>query len=48
MKVLTSNFYLSDREDKTSGPLNRVGMGGLTLLKTLLEISQKSNEPSFW
>ena len=43
-----NNFALSDAEDKTSGPLNRGGIADLPLLRTLLAICQKSQEPSFW
>ena len=45
---LTNNFALSDAENNTSGPLNREGIADLPLLRTLLAISQKSREPSFW
>ena len=47
-KFSASNFALSDAEDITSGPLNRGGVAHLPLLKTLLAIRQKSQEPSFW
>ena len=47
-KFLANNFALSDAEDNTSGPLNRVGIADLPLLRTLLAICQKSQEPSFW
>ena len=47
-KFLGNNFALSQAEDNTSGPLNRGGIGDLPLLKTLLVIRQKSEEPSFW
>ena len=43
-----NNFALSDAEDNTSGPLNRGGIADLPLLRTLLAIRQKSQEPSFW
>ena len=43
-----NNFALSDAEDNTSRPLNRGGIADLPLLITLLAISQKSREPSFW
>ena len=43
-----NNFALSDAEDNTSGPWNRGGIADLPLLRTLLEIHQKSREPSFW
>ena len=45
---LANNFALSDVEDNTSGPLNREGIADLPLLRTLLAIRQKSQEPSFW
>ena len=41
-------FALSDAEDNTSGPLNRGGTVDLFLLRILLAICQKSQEPSFW
>ena len=44
-KRLANNFALSDAEDNTSWPLN---IRGILLLGTLLEICQKSQEPSFW
>ena len=47
-KFLANNFALSDAEDNTSGLLNRGGIADLPLLRTLLEILQKSQEPSFW
>ena len=47
-KFLANNFALSDAEDNTFGPLNRGGIAGLSLLRTLLAICQKSREPSFW
>ena len=47
-KFLANNFVLSDAEDNTSGPLNRGGIADLPLLRTLLAICQKSQEPSFW
>ena len=47
-KFLANNFALSDAEDNTSGPLNRRGMADLTLLRTLIAICQKSQDPSFW
>ena len=42
-KILANNFALSDAEDNTSGPI-----ADLPLLRTLLAICQKSQEPSFW
>ena len=47
-KFSGNNFALSDAEDNTSRPLNRGGIADLPLLRTLLEICQKSGEPSFW
>ena len=47
-KFLANNFALSDAEDNTSGPLNRGGIADLALLRTLLAICRKSQEPSFW
>ena len=41
------NFALSDAEDRTSKSLNRGGIADLSLLRTLLAIQQKSQEPSF-
>ena len=46
-KFSANNFALSDAEDNTSGPLNRGGIADLPLLRTLLAIRQKSQEPSF-
>ena len=47
-KFLADNLALSDTEDNTTGSLNRGGIAGLLLLRTLLPICQKSWEPSFW
>ena len=47
-KFSANNFALSDAEDNTSRLLNRVGIADLPLLRTLLAIRQKSQEPSFW
>ena len=47
-KFSANNFTLSDAEDNTSGPLNRGGIADLLLLRTLLAIRQKLQEPSFW
>ena len=47
-KLLANNFALSDAEDNTSGPLNRGCIEDLPLLRTLLAIRQKSQEPSLW
>ena len=46
-KFSANIFAFSDAEDNISGPLNRVGIAGLPLLRTLLAICQKSQEPSF-
>ena len=46
-KFSASNFALSDAEDNTSGPLNSRGIEDLPLLRTLLAICRKSQEPSF-
>ena len=48
MKFSANNFALSDAEEDTCGPLNRGGIADLPLLRTLLAIRQKSQEPSFW
>ena len=42
------NFALLDADDNTSAPLNRGGIADLPLLRTLLAICQKSQEPRFW
>ena len=47
-KFSTNNLALSDAEDNTSGLLNRGGIADLPLLRTLLAIPQKSQEPGFW
>ena len=47
-KFLANNFALSDAEDNTSELLNRGGIADLPLLRTLLAICEKSEEPSFW
>ena len=44
-EFLANDFALSDAEDNT---LNRGGIVDLPLLRTLLAICQKSQEPSFW
>ena len=46
-KFSSNNFALSDAEDNYSGMLNRGGIADLHLLRTLLAICQKSQEPSF-
>ena len=45
---LASNFVLSDAEDNTSELLNSGGIADLLLLRTLLAICQKFQEPRFW
>ena len=47
-KFSANIFALSDAEDNTSGLLNRGGTADLSLLRILLAICQKSQEPSFW
>ena len=47
-KFLANNFALLVAEDNTSRPLNRGGTADLSLLRKLLAIRQKSQEPSFW
>ena len=46
-KFSANNFALSDAEDNNSGPLNRRGIPDLSLLRTILAIRQKSQEPKF-
>ena len=46
-KFSGNNFALSDTEDNVSELLNRGGIADLPLLRTLLAIHQKSQEPSF-
>ena len=46
-KFLGNNFALADAEGNTSGPLNGGGKADLPLLRTLLTIRQKLQEPSF-
>ena len=47
-KFSANKIALSDPEDSTSGPLNGGGIADLPLLRTLLAICQKSQEPSLW
>ena len=47
-KYWASNFALLDAEDNLSRSLNRGGKADLLLLRTLLAICQKYQEPSFW
>ena len=42
------HFALSDAEDNTYEPLKRGGIAYLPLLRALLAIHQKFQEPSFW
>ena len=46
-KFLGKDFPLFEAEDNNSGSLNRGGTADLPLLRTLLVIYQKSQEPSF-
>ena len=46
-KFSANSFALSDAEGNTSGLLNRGGIANLPLLRTLLAVHQKSQEPSF-
>ena len=48
LKKFSNNFALSDAEDSTSKLIIRGGTADLPLLRTLLGICQKSQEPSFW
>ena len=49
LEIFSANtFALSDVEDNTSRPLNGGGISDLLLLRTLLAICWKSQEPSFW
>ena len=47
-KVSGNNFALSDVEENISILLNRRGIADLPLLRTLLAICHKSQEPSCW
>ena len=47
-KFLANNFALSEAEDNTSGLFNRQGIANSPLLRTILAVHQKSQEPSFW
>ena len=47
-KFLANNFALSDIEDNTCRSLNRGGIADLPLLRTLLAICQKYQEPNLW
>ena len=48
LESFQQKIVLSDAEDNTSRSLNRGGITDLPLLRTLLAICQKSQEPSFW
>ena len=47
-KFLANNFALSDAVDNTAGLLKRGDITDLPVVRTLLAIRQKSQEPSFW
>ena len=47
-KFPENSFTLSEAEHKTSCPLSREGIVDLPLLKTLLAICQKLQDPSLW
>ena len=47
-KSLGNNVSTSDAGDPTSRLLNREGIRDLALLRTLLALHQKSQEPRFW
>ena len=47
-KFWANKFPLPDAEDNTSRPVNRGDIADLPMLRTLLAICQKSQEPSFW
>ena len=46
-KFLGNNFILSDEEDNTSRPLNRIGIADLPMMRTINNLP-KSEEPSLW
>ena len=45
---LANSFTFSDAEDNNSRSLNKGCIADLPLLRTLLAICQKPQEPSFW
>ena len=45
--LLANKFALSDTDDNTSRPIDRGSIADLLLLRTLLEIRQKFQEPGF-
>ena len=47
-KFSANSFALSDAEGNSSGPLNRGDLADLPLLRPLLAVHQKSQEPRFW
>ena len=47
-RFLANTFVFSAPEDKTSRLLNRGGIADFPLLRTLLTICQKSQEPKLW
>ena len=47
-KLSANTFAISDSEDNTSGSLNGADIADLPLLRSLLPISQKCRDPTFW
>ena len=47
VRVLANIFALSKAEVNNSGPLNKGGVADLPLLRNLLAIFQKSDQPRF-
>ena len=48
LETFSANNFAIDAGDNTSGLLDRGGVADLPLLRALLVICQKSQEPSFW
>ena len=46
--IFANSLALLEAEDKTSGPLNSGRIADITLLRTLLAIRQKLQEPCLW
>ena len=46
--IFANSLALLEAEDKASGPLNRGHIADIPLMRTLLVICQKPQEPSFW
>ena len=46
--IFANGLALLEAEDKTSGPLNSGCIADMTLLRTLLAIRQKLQEPCLW